>query len=98
VTTPQVLGGEDDGGKLRAGTENIAGIVAVGFAIEESVRDMDENAKRLKTMVEATVEGIREKIPTVIVNGAPAERLPGLVSLGFDGVSGESLMHLLDLN
>jgi cysteine desulfurase len=33
----------------------------------------------------------------VTVNGAPAERLPGIVNLGFDGVSGESLMHLLDL-
>jgi cysteine desulfurase len=93
---PPVLGGEPDG-RSHAGTENVAGIVAAGFAIEESVREMGECAKRLMAMVDATVEGIKERIPTMIVNGAPAERLPGLVNLGFDGVSGESLMHLLDL-
>jgi cysteine desulfurase len=82
---------------FHVGTENVAGIVAAGFAIEESVHEMDENATRLRAMVEAMVEGIKERIPTVTVNGAPAERLPGIVNLGFDGVSGESLMHLLDL-
>jgi len=94
--SPLVFGGEQEHG-LRAGTENVSGIVAAGYAIDESVSEMATTAKRLNTMVEATVKGIKEKIPFVRVNGDINSRLPGIVSLGFNGVSGESLMHLLDL-
>ena len=93
---PLVSGGEQEYG-LRAGTENVAGIVAAGCAIEESVNEIADTAKRLKAMVEDTVNGIKEKIPSVRVNGDSEGRLPGTVNLCFDGVSGESLMHLLDL-
>jgi len=93
---PLVFGGEQEHG-LRAGTENVAGIVAAGYAIEESVSEMADTAKRLKAMVEDTVNGIKEKIPSVRVNGDSECRLPGTVNLCFHGVSGESLMHLLDL-
>lgn len=93
---PLVFGGEQEHG-LRAGTENVAGIVAAGYAIEESVGEIVDTAKRLKAMVEDTVNGIKEIIPSVRVNGDSECRLPGTVNLCFDGVSGESLMHLLDL-
>jgi cysteine desulfurase len=93
---PLVFGGEQEHG-LRAGTENVAGIVAAGYAIEESVSEMAKTAKRLKAMVEDTVNGIKEKIPSVRVNGDSECRLPGTVNLCFHSVSGESLMHLLDL-
>lgn len=94
--SPLVFGGEQERG-LRAGTENVAGIVAAGYAIEESVGEIADTAKRLKAMVEDTVNGIKEIIPSVRVNGDSECRLPGTVNLCFDGVSGESLMHLLDL-
>lgn len=93
---PLVFGGEQEHG-LRAGTENVAGIVAAGYAIEESVSEMADIAKRLRVMIEDTVNGIKEKIPSVRVNGDSKCRLPGTVNLCFDGVSGEALMHLLDL-
>lgn len=93
---PLVFGGEQERG-LRAGTENVAGIVSAGYSIEESVRVMADEAKRLSAMVKDTVEGIKEKIPSARVNADSNCRLPGMVNLGFDGVSGESLMHLLDL-
>lgn len=93
---PLVFGGEQEHG-LRAGTENVAGIVAAGYAIEESVGEMVDMAKRLKAMIEDTVNGIKETIPSVRVNGDSGCRLPGTVNLCFDGVSGEALMHLLDL-
>lgn len=94
--SPLVFGGEQERG-LRAGTENVAGIVSTGYAIEENVNEMAATAKQLKAMVEATVKGITEKIPFVRVNGDTENRLPGTVNLGFNVVSGESLMHLLDL-
>lgn len=94
--SPLVFGGEQER-RLRAGTENVAGIVAAGYAIEESVVEIADTAKRLKAMVEDTVNGIKEIIPSVRINGNSECRLPGTVNLCFDGVSGESLMHLLDL-
>ena len=93
---PFVFGGKQECG-LRAGTENVAGIVAAGYAIEESIIGMNETTKRLHEMVAATINGVREKIPSVKVNGDAEQRLPGLFNLSFDKVSGESLMHLLDL-
>ena len=91
-----VFGGEQERG-FRAGTENVAGIVALGYALEESVAEMQSTASRLKTMVDSTVKGIQKTIPSVRVNGDTEKRLPGTVNLRFDGVSGESLMNLLDL-
>lgn len=93
---PLVFGGEQEHG-LRAGTENVAGIVAAGYALEDSIARIDEARNILNNMVTATIEGIRERIPTVQVNGDIENRLPGIINLRFDGVSGESLMHLLDL-
>lgn len=91
-----VFGGEQERG-FRAGTENVAGIVAMGYALEESVAEMQSTASRLKTMVDSTIKGIQKTIPSVKVNGDTEKRLPGTVNLRFDGVSGESLMNLLDL-
>ena len=91
-----IFGGEQEHGS-RAGTENVAGIVAAGYAIEESVKDMRETAERLRAMVQTTVVGILERIPDVWINGNVEPRLPGTVNLGFNSVSGESLMSVLDL-
>ena len=93
---PLIFGGAQEQG-LRAGTENVAGIVAAGYALEESIATMGETTERLKTMIDATVNGIRKRVPCVKANGDPKNRLPGTINLRFDGVSGESLMHLLDL-
>ena len=92
-----VFGGGQEHG-FRAGTENVAGIVALGYALEESVAGMQSTASRLKTMIDYTVKGIQKTIPLVRVNGDIEKRLPGTVNLRFDGVSGESLMNLLDLD
>ncbi len=94
--SPLVFGGEQERG-LRAGTENVPGIVAAGYAIEERVCELSDTTKRLKAMVEDTVNGIKETIPSLKINGDSEYRLPGTVNLCFEGVSGESLMHLLDL-
>jgi cysteine desulfurase len=91
-----IFGGEQERG-LRAGTENVAGIVSAGYAIEESVGLLVAETNRLRALVSATVEGIKEKVSTVRINGDNDCCLPGIVNLGFDGISGESLMHLLDL-
>jgi len=96
LVPPLIFGGAQEFG-LRAGTENVAGIVAAGYAITESVADMRVMADKLSTFVQATIYGIRAEIPHIIVNGDENNRLPGIVNIVFDCVTGESLMHLLDL-
>jgi cysteine desulfurase len=93
---PLIFGGEQEHGS-RAGTENVAGIVAAGYAIEESVAAMTAVADKLSDFVKTTIAGIRAQVPSIIINGDENNRLPGIVNIVFDGVAGESIMHLLDL-
>lgn len=93
---PLIFGGEQERG-IRAGTENVAGIVSAGYAVEESIGSLIAENYRLRALVKATIDGIKEKIPSMRVNGNSDFRLPGTVNLGFDGISGEALKNLLDL-
>jgi len=96
LLNPLIYGGKQEKG-LRAGTENVAGIVAAGHAIEESASIMSDTAFMLEKMVTMPITGILKKIPSVKVNGDANNRIPGILNLCFEGASGESLMHLLDL-
>jgi len=93
---PMIFGGGQEQG-LRAGTENVAGIVAAGHALKESIADMAITTERLNTLVSATVAGIKNGIPNARVNGDDSPKLPGVINIGLDGASGEALMNLLDL-
>jgi cysteine desulfurase len=94
---PQLIfGGGQEYGK-RAGTENVAGIVALGYALEESVTMMGDEQERLTALIRATVDGLKATIPNIRINAKSAERLPGTLNVTFPDVSGEAIMHLLDL-
>ncbi len=97
ISMPSLVfgGGQEHG--YRAGTENVAGIVAAGFALIESIEDMKRSAELLRAMTKETIIRIQERIPDVRINGSQQFRLPGTINLGFDKVSGESMMNLLDL-
>ena len=91
-----IHGGGQERGR-RASTENIAGIVGIGKAIELATDNLDEHAKRLTALRDELIKGLEEKIPYAKINGPRGDkRLPGNVNLSFIGVEGETL--LLDLN
>jgi cysteine desulfurase len=91
-----IFGGEQEHNE-RAGTENVAGIVALGYALEESVANMTEERTKQAALVQDTVSGLKSAIPEIIINAEFAERLPGTINITFPYTYGESLMHLLDL-
>ena len=93
---PLISGGGQESGR-RAGTENTAGIVALGEALTESVERMQEDAVRLRGLVAYTLQMIEREVPEVRVHGAGGAHLPGILNIGISGVRGESLVHLLDL-
>ena len=89
-----IEGGAQERGR-RAGTENVAGIVAMAAALEEAVAGIDGNAKRLIPLRDRLIAGLA-KIPHGALNGDPVRRLPSNVNFCFEGIEGESLLLLLD--
>jgi cysteine desulfurase len=80
----------------RAGTENIAGIVGIGKALELAVSNLDEESKRLTLLRNRLIEGLL-KVPYSRLNGpTDKNRLPGNVNICFRFIEGESILLLLD--
>ena len=92
--TPLIAGGAQERG-LRAGTENVGGIVATAVALKEALARREEVAARLTGLRDRLIEGLAA-IPHSALNGDPVRRLPGNVSFCFEGIEGESLLLLLD--
>lgn len=91
-----IFGGGQEYGE-RGGTENVAGIVALGYALEENVTEMPSVNERLATLVRSTINGLQKAIPDIQINNDKANRLAGTVNITFPHASGESMMHMLDL-
>ena len=89
-------GGEHER-RRRAGTENVAGIVGFGKAVEVRARDMYEEAARLSALRSRLWEGIRARVPQVRLTGHPVHRLPGTANVVFRHVESESIVLGLDL-
>lgn len=91
---PGLYGGGQEHG-LRSGTENVAGIVGMAAALEESCRNMKETSSRVAALRDRLIAGVL-KLPGSRLTGDPVGRLPGTASFVFDGVEGEALVLLLD--
>lgn len=89
-------GGAQERGR-RAGTENTAAIVGLGVAVTDAVNNIDDRAEKLITLREKFINEAL-KIERSRVNGDREKRLPGNVNMCFEGIEGESLLLLLDMN
>lgn len=94
---PNLIEGGAQENSRRAGTENVAGIVGLGKALDLAVSNLDETAARVTKMRNRLIDGIL-KLPLVHLNGDRERRLPGNANLSFEGVEGESLLLMLDMN
>ncbi len=90
-------GGAQERGR-RASTENIAGIVGFGAAMEILKSRLSEDRPRIAKLRDKLIKGILNKIPHAKLNGAlDNERLPNNVNFSFIGVEGETLLLDLDM-
>ena len=82
----------------RSGTVDVAGAIALALAVDLAVASLEKEAVRLRALGERLRAGILETVPNAQLSGPPdaAERLPGLVHARFPGLSGETLLFLLD--
>ena len=80
----------------RAGTENIAGIVGIGKAMELATSNVEEHMKKMTVLRDKLIDGLL-KIPYTYLNGPRGDkRLPGNVNVRFTFIEGESILLSLD--
>ena len=92
---PILFGGGQQNG-LRSGTENVPAIAGLAKAIEIVYSKLDREVEELYQIKEAFVEGVKQ-IPDVFVNGHPGrDGAPHVVSVSFQGVRSEVLLHALE--
>ncbi len=93
---PILTGGPHERG-LRAGTENVAGIVGFAHALALAVESSAAESRRLRRLRDRFESRIVSAAPRVKINGSSSPRAPNTSSLSFESVDGESIVLGLDL-
>ena len=94
---PNLIEGGAQERNRRAGTENIPGIVGLATALEIAVTSISERNEKVKKLRDRLIDGML-KLPMTRLNGDREKRLPGNVNISIEGIEGESLLLLLDMN
>ncbi len=97
IKLPAIIHGGGQEHNLRSGTENVAGIVGLGAALDEACTNMKENMRKVSALRDRLISGVM-KISRVKLTGDPANRLPGIASFIIEGIEGESMVMMLDQN
>jgi cysteine desulfurase len=93
--TPVLHGGGQER-DVRSGTLDVAGVVGLAAATSIAVTGQPARAERLRALRDRLIDGVRDLVPDVIVNGHPSDRLAGNAHLSFPGCEGDALLMLLD--
>ncbi len=92
---PLIMGGGQEHG-LRAGTENVPGLVGLGLAAELAYSNLEKTTAHLKTLESRLKDGLKSFQKIINYNGHRDLHLPGLVSLSISGITSDILMAELD--
>ncbi len=93
---PLIKGGHHEF-NLRAGTENIPAIVALGKAVEVLKTGQEAEVAQIKKLRDSLKDGIVRSIPDIIINGDVENGLVNTLNISFKYVEGEAIMLYLDL-
>jgi cysteine desulfurase len=91
-----IHGGHQERGR-RGGTENVVGIVAMGKAFSLLRRGMAEEVRETRRLRDRFEKALFDRIPEIVLNGHPTDRLPNTLNLSFRFVEGEALLLNLDM-
>src|SRR2546423_3090097 len=92
---PLLIGGSQENNR-RAGTENVASIVALGKAAECAMTALAEENSRVRAMRDRFESAILECVPNIFVNGDRAARLPNTSNLSFTGIESDAALLMFD--
>jgi cysteine desulfurase len=93
---PLIYGGGQEK-QMRAGTENVPGIVGFGKAVELAQEEMDDEARRISQLRDTLLKNIMKNVEHTYLNGHPTKRLPNNANVSFAFVEGEAICLNLDL-
>ena len=94
---PNLIDGGAQEVKRRAGTENTAGIVGMSAALKHACASMETVSASVTALRDRLIGGLLEAVPHSRLNGDSTKRLPGNINISFEGVEGESLLLMLDM-
>jgi len=97
LALPPMLTGGPQEHRMRAGTENLPGIVGFGVACELAQTLMTERSRHTRRLRDLLERGILEGIPGTRLNGHREMRVPNTLNIGFEGILAEDLLLNLDL-
>lgn len=83
--------------RMRAGTENVPGIVGMGRAVELGMQYMEQDMAYVKELRDYMLYELFREIPDLCLNGSSTKRLPGNINISLQYVEGASLLVLLDM-
>ena len=93
--SPFLIGGHQEKGR-RGGTENTAGIIALGKACELAAKNMERENTTVKRLRDRLEESLLNAISNSKINGDRWNRLPNTTNISFEFVEGEGILLLLD--
>lgn len=97
IVLPNLIHGGGQERSKRAGTENVPAIVGLGVAIENATKNIAGKNAIITPRRNRLIDGIL-KLPYTRLNGDRHKRLPGNLNISIEGIEGESLLLMLDLN
>ena len=92
---PLIYGGGQQNG-MRSGTENVPGVAGLGVAAKEAYTDHEEKIRRMTELKDYMTDRLGELEGTVVNSKKGAESAPQIVSVSFEGVRSEVLLHALE--
>jgi cysteine desulfurase len=92
---PSMIGGSQEKNR-RAGTENVASIVAFGKAAECAATTLTEENTRVRAMRDRFEAALLERVPETSVNGDRVARLPNTTNLSFAGIESDAALMMFD--
>jgi cysteine desulfurase len=87
-------GGQERG--LRSGTLNVPGIAGFGLAAEIAAKEVDEKQDRLRALRTRLLEGLKDSVPDIVVNGELERRVTGNLNVCVPHAEGQIMLLLLD--
>jgi cysteine desulfurase len=94
--SPLFHGGGQEKGR-RAGTHNVPGIVGMSKAFELATERMAADAVREAALRDRLWQGLSGNIEAIYLNGDPVRRLPSNLNVRLDGIEGEAMILMLDM-
>ncbi len=94
---PVLLRGGGQERRVRAGTENVAGIAGFGLAAEMAIADMTDVSGRVSVMMEDVLHFLKTHVPDLVIHGMDAPRVPHILGVSVPGRSADVMLMALDL-